>query len=90
MQERVDMQSSEAKGSLAAQDDVTKMGQDSLLRDPIVWRRKMELTLLHACITASRKCSDNPGMASNCQQCFSDISSKLLNPNETSIGVKKQ
>ena len=90
MQQRVDMRSSEEKGSVAAQDDVTKMGEDSLLTDPIVWRRKMDLTLLHACITASRKCSDDPGMASNCEQCFSDISSNLLNPNETSIGVKKQ
>ena len=90
MQQKVEMKVSEEKGSEAAQADVTKMGTDSLYRDPIIWRRKLELTLLHACITAERKCSDKPGMASNCEQCFQDISSKMLNPNTTTIAAKSK
>jgi hypothetical protein len=88
MQQKVEMKVSEEKGSEAAQSDVTKMGTESLYRDPVIWRRKLELTLLHACITAERKCSDKPGMASNCEQCFQDISSKMLNPNVTTIAAK--
>ena len=89
MQQKIQMKSSEEMGAKAAQDQLTRMGQESLYKDPIIWRRKLELTLLHACITAERKCSDNPGMASNCQQCFQDISSKMLNVNKVAVGRHK-